>query len=136
MKKKLWKSVLKIFVIIILLYSTITFILFCTRGKHFGGYFIQQKDGNQILCYRNNYYTIVNNQDRIEEIYRLGIEENGKWVSTEDYLVTSSKINFPFIEYWLPEIFFYKIIWLQDSTYSGEYLILATLAGSKYYEKY
>ncbi len=123
------------FGIVILLYSTITFILFCIRGDHFGGYYIRQEDGSRILCYRDNYYIMVRDPKEIEEIDRLGIEGEGAWVSVEDKLVAFSSIKFPFIDYWWPEIFYDQVIWLQNSEYTGEYLMVATLGGEIYYKK-
>ena len=129
------KYILKFLGIVILLYCIVTFILFCIRGNHFGGYYIYQEDGNQVLCYRDNFYVMVNDPKEIDKIYRLGIEGDGQWISTEDNLITFSPITFPFIEYWLPEIFFHQAIYLQHLNYSGEYLIVATLAGEQYYKK-
>lgn len=123
------------FGIIILLYSIITFVLFCIRGDHFGGYYIRQEDGDRVLCYRDNNYIVVRDSKVIEEIYRLGFEGESAWISVEDELVAYSPIKFPFIEYWWPEIFYDRVIWLQNSEYTGEYLIVATLEGEKYYEK-
>ncbi|MDE6687181.1 MAG: hypothetical protein K2K17_07690 [Lachnospiraceae bacterium] len=121
--------------IVILLYSTITLILFCIRGDRFGGYYIRQENGNQVLCYRDNYYIMVRDPKEIEEIYRLGIEGEGAWILVEDVLVAYSPIKFPFIEYWWPDIFLNQVIWLQHSEYSGEYLMVATLGGEIFYKK-
>lgn len=121
--------------IVILLYSMITFILFCVRGDRFGGYYIQQEDGNQVLCYRDNYYIMVRDPKKMDEIHRLGIEGEGAWISVEDELVTYSPIQFPYTDYWWPDIFLPQVSWLQHSVYSGEYLIVATLGGDIYYEK-
>lgn len=128
MKKK--KSLI-IFIVIaspVLLYAIITVILFSVRSDNFVGYYV---DGESVVYYQNSYYSQIVDEEKADIAYKYG---EGYWTYEEEY-ISSKPINFPYFEYWLPDIFFAHLLY--PGSKDAKYILISTMGSGNniYYER-
>lgn len=125
-KKKTWLIISAILLTPFVMYAVITTILVIMRGDCFVAYPVDVGD-KQYIYYENSYYEEFTENEKIDIMYD---EVNKQWLE-EDLYILSEPITFPYIEYWLPNLFLNNLFVSQD----GKYIIVSTRGGSYFYER-
>lgn len=121
--EKKTKRIIVVILTPVILYIIITMVLMIARGKSFVGYYVSP----DTVYYNENYYTKITDEYQIKQIAN---DLDGCWVSNETY-ITSNKIKFPYLEYWMPDIFFYHVLILNEN---DKYIVLVDLEETFYFE--
>lgn len=125
-KKKTWLIISAILLTPFVMYAVITMILVIIRGDCFVAYPVDV--GNkQYVYYENSYYEEFTENEKINIMYD---EVNKQWLE-EDLYILSGPITFPYIEYWVPNLFLDNLFVSLD----GKYIIVSTRGGSYFYER-
>ena len=106
-------------------YVFITLVLILVRDNSFVGYYVT----SDMIFYNDAYYKEVTDEAKTEEIYAYG---DGYWTYTETY-VLSEKAKFPFLEYWIPDLFFYHVV--VPGNKDNIYIILDPIDEQLYFER-
>lgn len=117
------KRIIPVILTPLILYIIITMVLMIVREKSFVGYYVSP----DTVYYKENYYTKITDEYQIKQIAN---DLDGCWVSNETY-ITSNKIKFPYLEYWMPDIFFYHVLILNEN---DKYIVLVDLEETFYFE--
>ena len=125
-KKKTWVVIGITLLSPIVFYSIGTWILYLIYGDCFDGYYTSYQS---VLYYEEqNYYRVIE-EGEIDAAYTYG---KGIW-TTEPRYVLGNEIAFPYVEYWLPKIFY------DDLSFPGDkepiYLKVNTLGGTIYFKR-
>lgn len=121
-EKRLWLTIFAIIISPII----ITFILFLVRGDNFVGYYV---DGKELVYYQDSYYSRIADEAKKLEAYQYG---EGYW-SYEEAYISNTPIEFPYFEYWMPDLFFGHLLY--PGTKDAKYIIVSTTGGDIYYER-
>lgn len=125
-KKKTWVVIGIIFLSPIVFYSIGTWILYLIYGDCFDGYYTSYQS---VLYYEEQNYYRLTEKDDIEDAHAYG---DGIW-TTEPAFISGDEVVFPYIDYWLPKIFY------DDLSLPGDkepiYLKVQTLGGTIYFKR-
>lgn len=126
-KKKTWVITSIIVLAPFVLYPLITIMLMAIRGDCFTAQHVYIGD-HYFISYNDDAYVEFSNSDEINKMYD---EVEGAWSEEKRYVV-KAPVEFPYIQYWYPDIMLEQFKVSQD----GEYLVTFTMGGQRNYRRF
>lgn len=124
-QKKTWAKISIIAVSPFVLYAIITTTLILIRGNCFLAYHVYVGE-HHFVYYEESYYAQVEEGEQEDELRE---HVQGKWI--EKGYVLSTPLQFPYFEYWVPDLFLEDLATSEDN----KYIFTNTLGGGKFYQR-